>query len=618
MKTKLVALLSLLSIVALANNETNKHNNDQFPSGSRFRAVKVEPATFKSVGHYLEYKKKLVFEGKIAAAAYVRAEQQLAVDDYLLLSGGTMTGTLTTPSLFVTGNAGIGTTSAAYRLTVAGGDIKAYNFDNNTGITIGAENTQRPRIGFHVSDNDRRFKIEVNDVNSSSERLGFFSDAGGAWSPEHEVVSINKYGKVGISNTLPMASLDMGSALTQSDYHFPLFWYNDNNSSVWHGTKGGILLDQFGLPNNTTLSFGTSSANDGTFMIASKNTAVNEASSLISRLTVRGQSGNVGIGTTSPADKLHILMNGSTNGTGLSIGAVNTGGTGSQPAVAYLDPSGSKRWAAGLDVSSDIYQLVDASGNTRLSVKQDGNVDISNQLSVTGPTKIHSLDVTGTGRFSRDNMWPYTESTISLSENTGSAGLGNRASISFHNSFNAEGTIELSTNPGFRSIRFLDHQGYNLGIDVSGNAKFDQKLRIGTGDFSGNYSLAVEGTIGARKIKVTQGSWADYVFKPNYKLKPLVEVEKYIIKYRHLPGVPKEAEVLGKDMDISETQVMLLKKIEELTLYIIEQNKKGTEQEKRTKEMALYITEQNKKSKEQADKLKSLEEKLNKLLADKK
>lgn len=95
------------------------------------------------------------------------------------------------------GKVGIGTyTPGLFKLAV-NGDIKSYNYDNNTGISIGAENSERPRIGFHVSDNHRRFKIEFNDVNQPSERLGIFTNNGGAW-PETEVFSISKIGNVGV------------------------------------------------------------------------------------------------------------------------------------------------------------------------------------------------------------------------------------------------------------------------------------------------------------------------------------------------------------------------------------------------------------------------------------
>jgi hypothetical protein len=89
----------------------------------------------------------------------------------------------------------------------------------------------------------------------------------------------------------------------------------------------------------------------------------------------------------------------------------------------------------------------------------------------------------------------------------------------------------------------------------------------------GSYKLAVEGTIGARRIKVTQAAWADYVFDSSYQLTPLHLVEKYIRENKHLPDVPSAAEVKKDGVDLGDNQAVLLKKIEELTLYIIEQQK---------------------------------------------
>ena len=69
-------------------------------------------------------------------------------------------------------------------------------------------------------------------------------------------------------------------------------------------------------------------------------------------------------------------------------------------------------------------------------------------------------------------------------------------------------------------------------------------------------------------------SWADYVFQPQYKLKSLREVEAFIREHKHLPDVPSAMEVEGNGIDLGENQATLLKKIEELTLYMIELNKK--------------------------------------------
>ena len=67
--------------------------------------------------------------------------------------------------------------------------------------------------------------------------------------------------------------------------------------------------------------------------------------------------------------------------------------------------------------------------------------------------------------------------------------------------------------------------------------------------------------------------WADFVFEKDYDLPTLSEVEQFIQKNKHLPGVPSAKEVETNGMDVAETQAMLLQKIEELTLYIIQQQK---------------------------------------------
>lgn len=119
-------------------------------------------------------------------------------------------------------------------------------------------------------------------------------------------------------------------------------------------------------------------------------------------------------------------------------------------------------------------------------------------------------------------------------------------------------------------------------LQVNGTSNFQNTLSATSANFSGPvgigttnpgpYSLAVEGTVAARKIKVTMVSpWADYVFNDSYVLRPLSELASYIKQNKHLPDIPAEREVKEAGIDISETTALLLKKIEELTLYIIKQ-----------------------------------------------
>ncbi len=92
-----------------------------------------------------------------------------------------------------------------------------------------------------------------------------------------------------------------------------------------------------------------------------------------------------------------------------------------------------------------------------------------------------------------------------------------------------------------------------------------------------NYKLAVSGGIITEKVRIagsTTMAWADYVFEPNYKLKSIEEVAKFVKTYKHLPDVPTTKDVKQNGVDLADTQVILLQKIEEMTLYIIEQNKK--------------------------------------------
>ena len=89
------------------------------------------------------------------------------------------------------------------------------------------------------------------------------------------------------------------------------------------------------------------------------------------------------------------------------------------------------------------------------------------------------------------------------------------------------------------------------------------------------YSLAVNGDALFNKVKVKlYANWPDYVFHKTYTLMPLYEVEKFIQANNHLPEVPTASEVEKEGLDIGDNQAVLLKKIEEMTLYIIEQDKR--------------------------------------------
>ena len=87
--------------------------------------------------------------------------------------------------------------------------------------------------------------------------------------------------------------------------------------------------------------------------------------------------------------------------------------------------------------------------------------------------------------------------------------------------------------------------------------------------------LAVNGKVNCKEVEVTLTGWSDFVFKDGYNLKPLFEVEAFINENNHLPGVPSEAEVLKNGVNLGNMDAILLQKIEELTLYMIDLKKEN-------------------------------------------
>ena len=96
----------------------------------------------------------------------------------------------------------------------------------------------------------------------------------------------------------------------------------------------------------------------------------------------------------------------------------------------------------------------------------------------------------------------------------------------------------------------------------------------------GNYKLAVAGSAVAESVTVKLVSnWPDYVFKPSYHLPSLREVKTYIDQNHCLPEVPSEKEILENGLNLGEMNKVLIKKVEELTLYLIEKDKKDQQQQ---------------------------------------
>ena len=123
----------------------------------------------------------------------------------------------------------------------------------------------------------------------------------------------------------------------------------------------------------------------------------------------------------------------------------------------------------------------------------------------------------------------------------------------------------------------LDDLQEKMRIDGNGN--------VGIGTTTPAEKLSVNGKIRAKEVKVETANWPDYVFEPSYLLPDLKTTEQFIKENKHLPEIPSAEEVKANGINLGEINAKLLKKVEELTLYLIEQNRRLDAQQKEIEQL---------------------------------
>nr|NQU89282.1 hypothetical protein [Bacteroidota bacterium] len=215
----------------------------------------------------------------------------------------------------------------------------------------------------------------------------------------------------------------------------------------------------------------------------------------------------------------------------------------------------------------------EAPSSGAINVDSDGNVGIGTS------TPQATLDVSGdiiglSARFKTDNYH---------SLNIGKAIYGNNLGVwgSSYIGFNMYREIDNSWKTEYDSF---SNGGAMIYGTVGGSIVFtcvqnDQSVsgqQILNEDQIKNKAKMIlqgDGLLKANEIEIQLDVWSDYVFNEDYNLPELKEVEIFIKENKHLPDVPSEAEVLEDGVNLGEMDAILLKKIEELTLYLIEQQK---------------------------------------------
>lgn len=212
--------------------------------------------------------------------------------------------------------------------------------------------------------------------------------------------------------------------------------------------------------------------------------------------------------------------------------------------------------------NGSFFSLV-TSNARRLTIDQTGNIGIG----TTAPaSKFETVGTTST-----------TDGTAALVniKQSFSGSYGNAFSISRNNSTttgfiagvdNSNNAMIGGNNADLRIGKYLG----GTFTDIIRVQNSTGNVAIGTTDPKG-HKLAVNGDIIATNLTVkSYSNWPDYVFKNTYNLLPLSEVKTYIVQHQHLPDLPSAAAIKKDGQDLGEMNKLLLKKVEELTLYVIE------------------------------------------------
>jgi hypothetical protein len=215
--------------------------------------------------------------------------------------------------------------------------------------------------------------------------------------------------------------------------------------------------------------------------------------------------------------------------------------------------------------------------NQQLVLSNDGNsipLNIINYWSKYG-NKLYYTNTVGIGTTDPDQGSKLhivgNEKAIFLQPNINSDNGNGYSDISFYNPVQNQTswTIRSHVNDQDKgnALMFWSRTGAPLIVVGTG-------VKVGIGTPNPQYMLDVRGNAHFFEVRVRTESWSDFVFDDNYQLPDLQQLELFVKTNRHLPDVPSEAEVIENGVDLGEMNKVLLQKVEELTLIIIEQDKR--------------------------------------------
>lgn len=407
------------------------------------------------------------------------------------------------------------------------------------------------------------------------------------WTTAGTNIHNSNTGNVGINNTNPLVKLAVDISSTTTTYN----GYTGANVAL-------MLKNQSNTANNfTVLSFANSGTNTIADITAINTSHTNHTGRLSFSTRAAGagpqqrmlidENGNVGIGTSSPTSKLQVLSSdaiGAALNSEVLITRFSTNAANLQSLDLKLikySTTDNNWWGNGLRLQRNIDNFANSCyidfgasetnvgggsnelgfgvGNTEhMRISHNGNVG----MGTTTPSNVQGwhrvLDVSGT------NHSKILATAVNSTYKVG---------IFAHDPswYGGGGLVGTESN---HNLFFITNYDAKMMIGTNGN--------VGIGTTSPDAKLAVKGTIHAQEVRVDlNGAVApDYVFENDYSLMPLDELKTYLDTNKHLPEVPSAKEMEANGVNLKEMNLLLLKKVEELTLHVIELKKRDDEQQK--------------------------------------
>lgn len=326
-------------------------------------------------------------------------------------------------------------------------------------------------------------------------------------------------------------------------------------------------------------------------------------------------NGNLGLGTTAPTAKLHIsdgdlLLQNLTSG---------------YPRLWLKDVSGNNTLKFDYNsISGDGDNLYIRSGATNVLALNDngGNVGIG----TSSPSYLLDIESLNTPRIQLQDLTNAVKLDLGADDNRAFIQTQGAHNIDFYTNsiyrmtINSVGQVGIGTNAPTAKFHLVGNNTWGGGMRITNASNYwdiavdgggdrfyignDQSMDLVINASSGNVGIGTAGP--SHKLHVVGNahastysadsppSWPDYVFQDSYELNNIQELEKYIKDHHHLPEIPSAKEVKENGVNLVSMQAKLLQKIEELTLYVIEQNKQLEEQNQQIEDLQQQYLQMNK------------------------